>query len=66
MKTSKATKLQLYDEIAQKVSYIDSIASLVCAANNADSAANIDAVALCSDLAKDIKELASLMLRAEH
>lgn len=60
------TKLQLFDEIALKTAYIDSIAALVMLANNGDEEANFDAVGLMSDLAREIKQMASEMLRAEH
>ncbi len=59
-------KVELYDLIAQKVNYIKSISSLVCAADNADGAADIDAVALCADLAEEVKQLAKQMIRAKH
>lgn len=60
------TKLQLYDEIASRVRYIDSISVLVMLANNGDEEANFDAVGLMSDLAREIKQMAREMLRAEH
>lgn len=64
--SKKLTKLQLYDEIALKTAYIDSVATLVMLSNNGDEEANLDAVGLMSDLAKEIKQMASEMLRAEH
>ncbi len=59
-------KIDLFDLISQKVRHIKSISSLVCAADNADGTADIDAVALCADLAQDIESLAEQMLRAKH
>lgn len=64
--SKKLTKLQLYDAIALKTAYIDSVATLVMLSNNGDEEANLDAVGLMSDLAKEIKQMASEMLRAEH
>lgn len=63
MNYQKLEKIELYDLIAQKTSYISSLSNLALLARKADEEAEIDAISLCDDLAKEIKEVASVMLR---
>lgn len=56
-------KIALHDLIVRKTSYISSLVNLVMIADKTDEDAELDAVFLCDELARDIKEMVDVMLR---
>lgn len=63
---NEPTKIHLYDEIARKVSYIDSINALIHAADGADDGAILDCTCLMAKLSKEIEKLAAKLLLAKE